>query len=52
MKSCNIFKLDIDIFGHLKVFSFVKLPSKLLSDILGFRAFVDQAKYDDKRNDV
>lgn len=52
MKSCYIFKLDIDIFCHLKVFCFVKLPSKLLSDILRFRAFVDQAEDDDKRNDV
>ncbi len=52
MKSCNILKLDMDIFGHLKVFCFVKLPSKLLSNILGFRAFVNQAEDDHKRNDV
>ncbi len=44
MKPRNIFKFDVNIFGHLKVFSFVESPSKPLPDVLSVRALVDEGQ--------
>ena len=52
MESCNNFKLDVNIFGHLKVFGFIKLTSEFLSDVLIAGTFVDKTQNDDKRNDI
>lgn len=40
MQTCNIFEFNMNIFSDLKVFSFIKTTTKLLTDILSTRALI------------